>query len=123
MRIDTEQLETGYLNLKAQTLRQNDRLADLMNLNSDPVVKKEVNDQIIERAVKSLLDDHKQRFEDLMALKEKFAISEKVRADDEIKVATRYAKLETEFEEYRTKMNRREDQIKSSFDAKEKEIR
>lgn len=113
MKLDTEQLETAYLNLKAQTLRSNDRLADFMNINNDPVVHREINEQIIERAVKSLVEDHKQKFEELMSLKEKVTISEKVRAEEDTKSATKYAHLQTEFEEYKTITQRKQDKLRA----------
>jgi hypothetical protein len=37
VRADLETLETGYLNLKQLNLRNNERLAEIMNVNSEMI--------------------------------------------------------------------------------------
>lgn len=61
MKQDLEHVEQSYLNLKAGSLRQNDKLAEIMGLNEQSSV---VADYIIERSLRSLVVEHKQKFDE-----------------------------------------------------------
>ena len=61
MKQDLEHVEQSYLNLKAGSLRKNDKLAEIMGLNEQSSV---VADYIIERSLRSLVVEHKQKFDE-----------------------------------------------------------
>jgi len=51
LRIDLDSVEQGYLNLKAGSLRQNDKLANIMGVQD----QLPLSDLVLERAVKDLV--------------------------------------------------------------------
>jgi hypothetical protein len=79
LKVDLDTVEQGYLNLKAGTLRQNDRLAEIMGIAEAANSPHATTDITIERAVRSLVHDNRLKFEDCLSLKEELSFSEKQR--------------------------------------------
>jgi len=115
LKADLDQVEQGYLRLKAGTLRQNDRLAELMGIQEDSPLQSTISDQAIERAVRSLVQDNKLKFNDLLNTKEELARVEKTRVDELKEVFSKLDRVEAEYSEYRASQTLREDKIRAEY--------
>ena len=94
LKVDLDTVEQGYLNLKAGTLRQNDRLAEIMNIAEATNSLHATTDITIERAVRSLVPDNRLKFEDCISLKEQLTYSEKQRQEIALQLNARIEQLE-----------------------------
>ncbi len=97
LKVDLDTVEQGYLNLKAGTLRQNDRLAEIMNIAEATNSPHATTDITIERAVRSLVHDNRLKFEDCISLKEQLTYSEKQRQETALQLNARIEQLESEY--------------------------
>ena len=90
LRIDLDSVEQGYLNLKAGSLRQNDKLANIIGVQD----QLPLSDLVLERAVKDLVQLKKDQAQSLETLRTELANSEKERLDEAKSAALKYTNLD-----------------------------
>lgn len=77
---------------------------------------------MIERSLRSLVLEHKQKFEDSQRLRDEIVLLERSRAEEKHSLTNLIDKLEQEFSDYRTDSEQREQSIRTKFSSKEKKM-
>lgn len=86
-----------------------------MGIQEDSPLQSTISDQAIERAVRSLVQDNKLKFNDLLNTKEELARVEKTRVDELKEVFSKLDRVEAEYSEYRASQTLREDRIRAEY--------